>query len=569
MKFNNLFISALMLGGIILPLSSCSDDDDPTPVPPSGADAAVNLTLTDNGFENARGTNFEPGFTAGSKAGLFAVKDGAVVASNIDLTFDGNTWKSTATVPSDCDHYYIYTPFKTDAAAKITVSATDAAQFFAGLISAYATPGNDQGNFDEAVRPYDVTYASATAAPGDGNLNLTATATHALAVASWILPGGTRYTTSDGFSYSTPGGSIAGDVTAGDATVTPCNINGNPAYFYLPGNNGKINVAYTSGGTDKSIDIDLDATSGTLAETAIEGGSVNGGQRDLKIGDIYYRDGSILPVEALEELTEAPAGVAGIVFCVDPSRFSADETALLGKVHALVISAKMGCFKNTREYFAWCDAYPQPGDDQSGRYFDHVEDPDYPGLMLPLIQDREDPLKSYQVNNSDINGYKYNQIIRQRRSQDIASNYYPSFAAIDNLNSTVGISAGNTTGWYLPAVGHLLDFMRNIGGADTSESLVAQLPTDTEKSGFYFGENASPALIANLDKAMEKISADEKSLYADSRFALWTSSYGTRYYQATDSDIPAVRQVVFQNDMLFVFSYDIIGKGNVRGILAF
>lgn len=62
---------------------------------------------------------------------------------------------------------------------------------------------------------------------------------------------------------------------------------------------------------------------------------------------------------------------------------------------------------------------------------------------------------------------------------------------------------------------------------------------------------------------------DEKSLYADSRFALWTSSYGTRYYQATDSDIPAVRQVVFQNDMLFVFSYDIIGKGNVRGILAF
>lgn len=181
-------------------LSSCSDDDpEPAPAPTPGPEtpdtpgtSAIALSLTDGGFAGTSGESFKPGFTTGAKAGLFAVKGGEIKASNIELAFDGNTWNADAEVPADCDHYFVYSPYKTDAASKVTATSTDAAQFFAGVITAYATPGSNQANFDEAVRPFDVTYADATATAADGSLNLTATATHALAVATWSLPGGTN-----------------------------------------------------------------------------------------------------------------------------------------------------------------------------------------------------------------------------------------------------------------------------------------------------------------------------------------------------------------------------------------
>lgn len=556
-------------------LSSCSDDDpEPAPAPTPGPEtpdtprtSAIALSLTDGGFAGTSGESFKPGFTTGAKAGLFAVKGGEIKASNIELAFDGNTWNADAEVPADCDHYFVYSPYKTDAASKVTATSTDAAQFFAGVITAYATPGSNQANFDEAVRPFDVTYADATATAADGSLNLTATATHALAVATWSLPGGTNYTTADGFVYGTTGGAVAKSVKLGNENITPGTVNGKQAFFHLPAQAGTINITYTHGGTEKTAIVALGANAGTISETLIEGGSTDGGRRDLKVGDLYYRDGTILPVEALDALDKAPEGVAGIVFCADPARFSAEETKLLGKVHALVVSAKMGRHKS-KDYMVWSDAYPETAE-LEGRYVDNIEDPKYPGLVLPNIEDINDPVKSYKVNIADIDGYKYNQIIRQRRSSEIAKGHYPVFSAIDNLNSTVGVS-GNTTGWYLPSIGHVLDILHNIGGTDISESIVLDLPTDpTEKGSFMFGETANAPLIDNLDKAMAKIADNEKDSYASARNALWSSSYGSRYYTWYENRGPAPRQAVFEYNLLFVHSYDVIGKGNVRGILAF
>lgn len=570
-----LFLSFLSAGMLTVSLSACSDDDGPTPAPepepePDPIEYAVKLTMTDNGFEMPDGTKFTPGFNTGDKAGLFVVSNGELVASNIELVFDGTTWNAGATIPATGDNYYVYTPYKAGADAKVAVEAVTPGEFFAALVADCAVPGDNQADFASSVKPFDVTYAAAVATAGKSteSLNLAAAADHALAVTSWSLPGGTTYVTSDGFSYSMPGGSVGGAVTVGSKTVTPCTVQGSPAYFSLPVEAGKINVAYTYDGEEKSVEISLNDKAGTVTNVAIEGGSANGGVRDLKVGDLYYCDGSVVPVEALADLTEAPEGVAGVVFCVDKNRFSAKETELLGNVHALVISAKMATFKN-RNYFAWSDAYPKPGDDGDGRYDDSVEDPNYPGLYLPLIQDRTDTSKSYEINNNDVDGYSHTMILRARRSNEIALGYYPAMQAIENLNQAVAVSASQTTGWYLPSVGQVLDFMRNIGGSKASADLVEQLATSLELADFTFGENSSPDLNANLDNAMSKIKAEEKDSYTDSRHAIWTSSYASLYHYQADRMVPGAREVVFDYDNLFVMSYDIIGKGNVRGVLAF
>lgn len=576
MKFNYLYLGLLFGGVLSTFFTACSDSkDEPDPTPEPETVFTVQLTMTDNGFDLGGDSHFTPGFNVGDKAGLFSVKDGQIVASNVELTFDGETWKTDATIASSGDHYFVYTPYKADAAGKITASATAPDDFFAGLISTYATPGADQTNYDESIRPFDITYASATATGARSetevitkNLTLTANASHALAITSWNLPGGTNYVTSDGFRYTTPGGATANGIKFDSKTAAPYNLNGNPAFFHIPGESAKLSVSYIVGGSEKNTDITLNTQAGTMTEIAIDGGSVNGGERELKVGDLYYCDGSVLPVETLAELTEAPEGVAGVVFCVDPARFSEDENKLLDKVHALVISAKMGRHKD-RTYFVWSDAYPKPADDGDGRFNDNIEDPAYPGMFLPLIQDRTDAIKSYLINNDDISGYKYNQIIRTRRSEEIAAGWYPAFSAIDNLNSTVSVNTTTTTGWYLPSAGQMLDFMRNIGGAKASADNAAHYSPSTEIGDFYFGEEGSPNLTANLDNAMSKIKADEKDIYTGANNAIWTSSYGSRYHQQTDKFVPSAREIVFDFDVLMVMSYDIIGKGNVRGVLAF
>lgn len=573
MKFFNSVLSLAMLAGALGFASCGSDGDEPDPiVPEQTKDYKVQLTLTDNGFDLGNGQQLATPATAGDKAGLFVVNNGTIVASNVELTYDGTTWGADKNIEATGTHYFVYKPFKSDAASKVSASATDAAAFFSGVIEAYAKPGNNQTSIEANVLPFDVTYAQAavTASKADitEDLKLAATATHALAITTWELPGATNYTTASGFVYSTPGGGKQTSVKIGSAAISPCTVAGMPAYFHRAGRTDKLTVEYTFNGQTSKSDLALDAAAGTRSHKVIGSGSTDGGKREIAVGDLYYCDGSILPVEQLADLTEAPAGVAGVVFCTDPARFSAEEKALLGEVHGLVISAKMGAHKN-RTYLTWCDAYPNAGDDGAGRYIDSTEDSKYPGMTLPLIEDRTDVMKSYQLNNNDICGYAYNTILRTRRASEIASgNAYQALCAIDYLKQKVNVSEGKNTGWYLPSVGQLLDFMRNIGKAKADETTVERYDAG-DNSDFDFGVTNTPQLNANLDAAIAKVTAAEKDLYSTSDFALWTSSYASVFSPYTNTYMPGIREVLTDADLLYVVGYDIIGRGNVRGVLAF
>lgn len=85
--------------------------------------------------------------------------------------------------------------------------------------------------------------------------------------------------------------------------------------------------------------------------------------------------------------------------------------------------------------------------------------------------------------------------------------------------------------------------------------------------GFDLGDGTQ--FTPDLDASMAKVKTEEKDTYTDSRNAIWTSSYASRYKANTEEFVPSAREFVFDYDVLFVMSYDIIGKGNVCGVLAF
>lgn len=579
MKFINHYLFLACAGTLLL--TACSDSDEPdVPTIDPVVNYNVSLIMADNGFTLANGEKLTPGFTDGAKAGLFAVTSAGVITdSNVELTYDGTAWTSDKVINGG-DRYFVYTPYKADAASKVSATATDAASFFAGLVSTYAIPGAEQGNFDTDVRPFDIVIASATVTAGRAesvtqNLSLAATGNHALAITSWALPGGTRYTTNSGFSYVTPDGAKAGEVRLGSQIITPANVGGYSAYFHAAGKTDNLTVNYILNEESKSGQVALDAAAGQQKVTQIGTAPTDGGRRELAVGDLFYRNGTVLPVENLSGMALAPAGVAGVIFCVDPARFSAAEKELLGNVHALVVSAKMGVSKDhrgrTSNYMTWQDAYGYgvKGDDGDGRFIDSQEDPNFPGLYLPLIEDHNDVAKSYEANNADINGYSHNKIVRARRSSEIAAGYYQAMAAIDYLNDNVAVTA-NTTGWYLPSMGQIFDYIRNIGGANISTSSAHRLYSAWDDADFDFGEAPTSGFRTKLDAAMAKVQSSEKDLFMsmDSN-ALWSSSYASVYSTHASKYMSGARQLAYDNDILICFGYDVIGKGSVRGVLAF
>ena len=185
-----------------------------------------------------------------------------------------------------------------------------------------------------------------------------------------------------------------------------------------------IKVSYKDAGVAKSFDIPLSGKPG-VASFVNEGNVKDGGNRNLAIGDLYYSDGSILPVEKVKEMEQVPSGVAGVIFQTDRSRFSKKEKELLGDVHALVVSAKMPEYDG-KTSMKWFDDYPAGKDD--GNRDESVEDPDFPGMYLPFITDVKDYKKSYELNNADINGYWNNVVIRTRRAEDMKKGWYPAFS---------------------------------------------------------------------------------------------------------------------------------------------
>lgn len=539
---------------VSLHFTGCSKTPTIDPV----VDLPIGVTLSDQGFTASDGStgHFSRNFMSGDQAGLFLVRDGQIVEDNVLLSFDGQKWTSEKEVSvSGKETCFVYMPYSASASSLVDKTASDAAGFFKGLAKTQSVEDQSSFNLAEA----DVMVAAAPVVKTETAVNVNATFEHFLSVAAWSLSDGTAYTTVNGFKYMTPSSYTNIEASLGGKTIVPGVYPSYNAYFYYPAEGMSIKVSYKDAGVAKSFDIPLSGKPG-VASFVNEGNVKDGGNRNLAIGDLYYSDGSILPVEKVKEMEQVPSGVAGVIFQTDRSRFSKKEKELLGDVHALVVSAKMPEYDG-KTSMKWFDDYPAGKDD--GNRDESVEDPDFPGMYLPFITDVKDYKKSYELNNADINGYWNNVVIRTRRAEDMKKGWYPAFSAAVEFGSKVAVPS-YTTGWYLPSVGQLYDILRNLGKADISADTV----NDFNGNGDLLVDASYCAdMMMFLDSYVEKIPEAERDLFSSSTGAVWSSSHSWTYF--SNGGISYAARLVSFYAGISTISYSTFGVADVRLVFAF
>lgn len=545
-----------LLFGIIL--TGCNKESNPE------TELPLDVTISDNGFlmENGEKTG-TVNFTAGDQAGVFLLKDGQAVAENIPLTYDGENWTGEDLVKVSGDEAcFVYAPYRQNASAVVDYTAGNAADFFRPLLGS-AKYINDQSDY-ATVRSSDIRIAEVTPVKTDAALKISANLDHLLAIAMWDLSDGVRYRTSDGFSYNTP--SSYSDVKASldGKEVKPFGVSTYKAFYYLPkGDGAKITVSYTDAGAQKSFDVQLNGESGKASLVKAGKGADDGGVRELAVGDIVFSDGCILPIETVSGLEDgaAPAGVAGIIFQTDKARISDAEKALLGDVHALVVSAKMPRYKNSTD-MKWFDDYPEGKD--NGNRNENEEDPAYPGLTLPFTVDKDSYANSFKLNDADINGYQNNVVIRTRRAEDMKKGWYPAFSAAADFAETSALPSYPNSGWYLPSAGQLMDVFRNLGKAN----ITLENANDFNGGGdFQIMPEHCNDMVANLDAILSKLPESDRDLHWSSSNALWSSSFSWSYF--SDGSLSYAARQVLTYDGFSVISYSTFGLSDTRAVFSF
>ena len=554
-------LSKPVMAGVLclMALAGCSGSKD-EPV----SDLPLQVQITDAGFLADGSRVYSHDFELGDKAGVFVVKDGKVVVDNAEAMYDGSAWNVNAVVrTSKADETcFVYFPYRADAASLVNLTASTAADFFRPMQNTISNV-LDQSIYSN-VKPSDIMYASAAPQAAAGTYTVSAALDHMLALATWDLSDGVAYTTSDGFGYKTPSSYTDISVKLGDEVVKPCTVSYLKGFYYIPGSvKGRLTVSYNDAGKICSFDVALDAEAGNATKVIGGKGSTDGGVRDFAAGDIYYSDGSVLPVEEAAKLADgaAPAGAAGLIFQTDKSRFS-DAEKEMGEVHALVISAKKPTY-NGNASVKWFDDYPSGKDD--GNRNENVEDPAYPGLYLPFICSDESLAASFNINNSDINGYNNTHVIWTRRADDMEKGWYQVFSAVKDFN--VSVPAG-TSGWYLPSIGQLMDLYRTIGkvAIEADHLLEFMGVSDCTADPNYAG---NLQMYDNMDASLMKIREDERDLFSSSD-AIWSSSFSKTISTYTQDVAYCARQIVTVDKAVSVISLSTFGNNTEsRAVLSF
>lgn len=213
-----------------------------------------------------------------------------------------------------------------------------------------------------------------------------------------------------------------------------------------------------------------------------------------RIGDYFYSDGTYSTVLDLDKT------VIGIVFQTDKSRIGQAEKDALGgedKVHGLVMA-----LKNAGTGLQWCS--------------NEVNDYDFAELT-----------NCYTIEqcNSDISGlHNYNTVIAYAENNNKLSSY-PAFETVKNYNVA---APGNTTGWYLPALGQWYDFFHNLGGLpDWSSCETVGVPSSGIAEYRWWNEPAAP-LVSNINAHFSSLDGSIYDEFTANNVSFWSSSEGTK-----------------------------------------
>lgn len=360
----NIFKSSFLALAMMASFSACTQNEELGTPAPADEDI-LNVVAYSNNFvsTDAASRIIDNGptttFTDGDAIGVFIVRDGEALVSNMKMTLSGTAWKGDNNAllyyykNADYIAYYPYT-------ANLAVTTVDEiVESFTSKIS--ATGQTSLADYRNA----DLMTAEVPAESVVRGQNITFNFAHKMAMLEVKAPV-RSYTTSttyngEAFTYKAP---LGLKVVNGSQELSLCNVgtddvegkdifrcilvpsetemtiegqfqDGN-VEVYFPAVNQE--VKYTpAAGTYQGINIAYTYDYGTTGST-----------RDLKVGDYYYSDGSIYP----GDLTGAPKdGCVGIIFSTTTSTTDQGH----GWSHGYVIA-----LKNTNDkvatYSRWGDA---------------------------------------------------------------------------------------------------------------------------------------------------------------------------------------------------------------------
>lgn len=545
MKIQNIY-HLLQAALLLLLVVSCTQEEFP-----AAQDKALQLTIsvTDGGYTSTEGkttraveNGYTTEFTEGDACGLYMVRGGKPVYSNVKLTAEkdaatgGIMWKTDGTTLAagmDGESYYLYYPYQADMAGKTATHAEGAvmtdAEFFKPLIDGWQ-PGDDQSTHAAYTASDLMTAGGSTTGTGN-TIHLSFAMKHRMALAVIEMPK-TVYKFIDA---NVPDYTVGAEATF-TGTAKPLRMADGTYRYLVHSSMPTIEGCYDGG--NREFTITTSASHPVVGE--YKRYKVDGAAETIKnvtyaesgiarIGDFYCTKnngttGYLIPKEA-DETTVQAAKVVGIVFQTDKSRIGAKEKEKLGgegNVHGLVMAVK-----NIATRQAW-------------------------GLFG--MDEGLTTCRTKADNYNDISGYGNCEHIRTNRGN---FDSYPAFKAAYDYNTTCPVPA-TTTGWYLPASGQWWDILQNLGGCPALADVTQQTSPDTGE----FLWKSQGDVPAALNKWMENIAVGDKDTF-NNLVSFCSSSEHSKYhtwYWILNN---------FQGMVRCIWASKFDGSDNVRPVLAF
>lgn len=454
-----------------------------------------------------RGTTFE----MGDAIGIFEVSGGTITAANVPYYFSGQVWDSSSSISFDAGKkYFAYFPYKEGVtAADVVASATTAEDFFSSVISGW-TVADDQSSYDNYKASDLMVGAGTISVDGGGNTVMNFQMTHQMGLVvlnlgqvKHMLRSGTYYwfdevnkkckgTTGNDIYYK------PSYILEEYRAIVPLNTN---VKFCATDDEWAVNAYITQKGHYQLYDI------GSTEDDP------NAGIQyfDLQLGDIYYKDGSLMHVTADNNDARMARSADAEGFVVFVSDGSAEDQKVI-----------------------------DPSLDENGmlaRQYSHA-------LVMRIDVNK---IAAGTINDFRINGNIGSVTQAYRAAGHSVKIYYSVAAAVNDYDGLVSttqvVGSGNSTydawytaahpgpstfnvhnsGWFIPGMGQLVHSLLRTG-AISQETYNSML----QDTGIRTRYSVNPTIWQNyMFNAVGSTSLEDRDTFTDSDYShgLMTSTF--------------------------------------------
>jgi len=506
---------ALAMAAIV---TGCNQNNELGTPAPSSEEDVLNVVATANDFVSSDATSrvsetdYTTTFEEGDAIGVFVVRDGEALISNMKMTLGSdNVWagENGAKLYYYKDANYIaYSPYTEGLSV---TSETEIVDYFTAKLEG-TTGQSTLADYQAA----DLMTASVAAAEVTRGQNINFKFAHQMSMIEIKVPI-RAYKTRGGYEYSAPLGlkvtmaeesatgkefslCTFGKETTGEAGsevtkgIYRCIVAPSEAALTVEGEfqDGSAPVYFpATGGEDLSVTPEAGTYKGFDVNYTYDNYIAT---RDLQVGDYYYADGSICPGD-MENIPKT--GCIGIIY----------STTVPDDVKAEYSNAMVLALHDLEGKINWASNITSTS--LSKQYATTKGTSDQ--ILSDLFEDKS--------------GYTYMKEIKSKA--DFSAENYPAFYNVANsLGGLADISALKTSGWYIPTIGQMADI---INAFSTLASSSYEFGTTT---AWNVGGVDDPTISAMLKlyESLEKVGGswniDKPNKAGDTSKSLrwWTSS---------------------------------------------